>query len=143
MGFSQVLVQGCCDSGQLLPEYPSPPHPPHPESRVIGRPAKDWHLFAWFLSLPLGLVVWWVPMLLGAGLASPPPSCCVFLMNSTTLCLGHWGCRDASNQVLSVHPALPFVPGSSSIGLSRHLHFLLPGQPWVGQLGLGERLSTV
>lgn len=91
MGFSQVLVQGCYDSGQLLPEYP---FPSPPESRVIGRPAKDWHVFGLVLTPPsrtdsvVGACV-------GGGRAGlPSPQLCFSyeLNNSVLGSLGVWRC---------------------------------------------------
>lgn len=133
-GFSQYQVQGCCGSGQLLPEPPCPP----PECRVIGKPVRAGASLAWcHPSFPGWCVV--VPVLLGAGLASPPTSCCGSLMNSTTLYLGHGEHKDASNQVLSVRLALACALGSA---VCRAQQTPAPSPPVRPALGWAPRLGT-
>lgn len=129
--FSQGQIQGCCGSGQLLPEPPCPPPSPGDRKACQGL------ALSWRLPSPpsrAGGVVG-VPVSLGGS-----PQLLWSLMSSITLCLSHWGHRDSSNQLLSVYLALPCALGSS---FHRAQQTPAPSPPARPALGWGRGASTV
>lgn len=108
------------------------------ECRVIGRPAGLALNWPGSYPFPPGLVVWWVPLLLGGGAGLPSLKLLWFSNEFNKPVLVSLGCRDAFNQVLSVHPALSCILGSSSMGSADICTFSCQVSPGLGSWNRGR-----